>query len=222
MFVFRHASTFIHAMRVYTSIGIGVVAMLMLNACRKDGVAPYYNLPKEFSEYIVFPKGSYWVYEELATAKVDSIYQYRSDVVRKKAESKLGYNYDQYIAGYKSSLSSDSLRGFGFPDFNDQSFFVHEEFWLGDFLNMPRIFTSDPAVGKSVRYTENYSLEYEHFYDGFKVGGKVYHEVKVFHHPFNFFQGQSERIFFAKNVGIIRRELFNGEIWELKRHVINK
>jgi len=33
---------------------------------------------------------------------------------------------------------------------------------------------------------------------------------------------QPQTIYYAKNIGVIKKELFNGQVWELKRYFINK
>lgn len=181
-----------------------------------------YYIPDEFKAYIIFPKGSYWIYEEANTKEIDSVYIYRSESNIENGASKLGYNYEKYTSGYKSSLSEqDSVRGFGYPDLNDQNLFVYEEFRLNDFTNAPYTFFSGGSIAQTIKYTSDFAIQYESFYTSLKIEDDTYQNVKVFHHNINYFSYQSERIYFAENIGIIKRELFNGQTWQLKRYHIN-
>jgi hypothetical protein len=78
------------------------------------------------------------------------------------------------------------------------------------------------TVGESRRYAEDFALIYESHAEAMDINGVTYYSVMVFKHNIMIQPNQAERIFYAKNVGVIRRELFNGEVWQLKKYFINK
>jgi hypothetical protein len=185
-----------------------------------DNVPTHY-IGDEFKEYVVFPKGSYWVYEEVSTKEIDSVYLYRSETSIRNGASKLGYNYEEYLSGYTRSYFNDSVRGFGYPEFNNQEFYQYTEGSLLSFLNRPIIFMDGGAVGFEFNYAEDFAIEYEQHFETLSTADQDFENVKVFKHNVQYFQDQSQRIYFSKNVGIVIREMFNGEVWTLKRYHIN-
>jgi hypothetical protein len=184
---------------------------------------PTYLMSDEFKRYIVFPKGSYWVYEEVNSNSIDSVNLYRSELEMIDGMSKLGYSYQRFIGGSSSSFSpEDSVRYFGRPSFQDQNYYILEQFRLNDYLTSPYVFFDNKSVGFEFRYTDNITLVYEDFIPELEMNGITYSDVKVFSTNIQFFSYQSQRIFYAKDVGMIKRELFNGQVWQLKRYYINK
>lgn len=206
---------------IITSVIILLTSALSCSNCERNENVPIYYMSDEFKSYVVFPKGSYWVYEEVSSQALDSVYLYRSTIEIKNESDKLGYNYQEFLGIYKSSYLSDSISGFAYPEFDDQKFYEYTEGSLSDFLNRPIIFFGDNSVGYKHKYTDDFTVEYEAFLESMEIQGEVYGNVKVFKHNIQYFSYQSERIYFAKDIGIIKRELFNGQVWELKRHFIN-
>jgi hypothetical protein len=184
---------------------------------------PRYPIPEEPKPYILFPKGSYWIYEERNSSSIDSVYLYRSETEEVDAVAKLGYNFENYIAGYKSSFTGDSTRGFGAPFLSDETKWSYKESVMNTPLfELTLTFLHPVTVGESRRYAEDFALIYESFAEAQDINGVTYYSVMVFKHNIMIQPNQAERIFYAKNVGVIRRELFNGEVWQLKKYFINK
>jgi hypothetical protein len=177
----------------------------------------------DFKSYIVFKKGSYWVYEETSTNEIDSIFLHRSEIAAFNGAEDLGYNGEKFTAGYSSSLLvNDSIRGFAYPSLDQQKYYVYEEFRFSDFLYAPYVFFGSNDIGSVDRFQNNSKLIYENFFSALDINGKSYTDVKVFHNAIQNQSYQPERIFFAKGVGVIKKEMFSGKVWELKRYLINK
>ena len=174
-------------------------------------------MSEEFKSYTVFPNGSYWIYEELGTGMIDSVSVLKTEKIMRKDDS---YEFEWLVSSNLSSHLNDTVQRLGRPDFNYR-IYVLEELRLSDFLNSPIIFFDTSAVGFSNGYAEDFQIKYESFYETLDIQSVAHKDVKVFHHNIQYFPYQSQRVFFARNVGIIKRELFNGEVWELKRYYVN-
>lgn len=200
-----------------------LLVLLMYAACRPGAdPVPFYPIPEDAKHYVVFPEGSYWVYEEGNTLAVDTVRLYRSEVTKEDASSNLGYNYERLSVGFRSSLSGDSTRGSGKPFWSDPSLWSYEEFISPNLSNNFALVFLDPTVvGEVHRYAEDWAITLESESQSMKVAGVTYASVKVFKHNVMVFPNQSERVYFSKDVGIVKRELFNGEVWQLKTHFIN-
>jgi hypothetical protein len=174
----------------------------------------------EFKSYAVLPKGSYWIFEEVSTKEIDSVYLYKADVQMKNGESKLGYNYERIVAGFYCSRVDDSIRHFSYPERGDQKFYQLVEIWLSDFINASTIFFDPSEIGAELHYAEDFRTTYAAHFNELTIGGRVYNDVRVYSHNVQYYPNQSKKIYFAKNVGIVKRELYNGEVWEVVRYNI--
>lgn len=200
-----------------------VLLTLMHCTCTPEyGPVPFYPITEDAKHYVVFPKGSYWIYEEVNNGNIDSVYLYRSEVSRENGARDFGFDFELFTAGYGSSYTGDSTRGTGHPFHNDQNIWSYSEGSRSDPSGESAlIFLSPLNVSESRRYAEDFTLIFESQQESMKMDGVTYDSVKVFRHNIMVFANQSERIFFAKDVGIIKRELFNGQTWVLKKHFIN-
>jgi hypothetical protein len=196
---------------------------LLCCTCYKPDPVPYYPIPEESKQYIIFPKGSYWIYEESNSLNIDTVYLYRSEIEQFDGATDLGYNYKLYTAGFKSTFTGDSTRGFGGPFLSDQTKWAYREFIINSpLVQLILTFLHPLTVGETRRYAEDFALMYESHAEAMDINGVTYYSVMVFKHNIMIQPNQAERIFYAKNVGVIRRELFNGEVWQLKKYFVNK
>jgi hypothetical protein len=208
---------------ITNTIFLFFLTLLCCTCDNKPEAVPFYPIPDDSKPYIVFPKGSYWIYEEINSLTIDTVFLYRSETDRVNAATKLGYDYERYTAGYESSLTGDSTRGFGDPFHNDQKIWAYRESNMNSALaSLTLIFLNPLPVGESRRYAEDWTLKFESEAESLKVDGVTYSSVKVFKHNVMVFSNQSERAYFSKDVGMIRREQFNGDVWLLKKYFINK
>ena len=203
-------------------LGLMAVAILNTLTCstcnRLDPVITYY-MSKDFKQFIMFPVGSYWIYDEVYNGSQDSIYLFKSFYEITKASEKLGYDYERYQPHFSSTYLNDTLIGDTHPDRDRVNFYYYSQGSQKNIPNFPVLFFDSAAVNFEYNYAENYILKYENTYSSYVVQNTEYSDVRVYVHQTQFFPEQEKRIYYAKSVGIIRKEMFNGEIWELKKFV---
>jgi hypothetical protein len=149
----------------------------------------------------------------------DSIYLFKSLYEITKASEKLGYDYERYQPLFSSTHLNDTLFGYTHPDRDRVNFYYYSQGSLMNLPNLPVLFFDSAAVNFEFNYAENYILKYKSTYSSYEVQNIEYSDVRVYVHTAQFFPEQENRIYYAKSVGIIRKEMFNGEIWELKKFV---
>ena len=219
-----------NSMRFVGYVVYVIILVVLLNSCEgcKSDYGPYIPMPKEFKSYTVFPKGSYWIYKDSASMLLDSINEYDADYNKLGGNPNAYYINDVWIFSYKSTHHlNDSLHGFsGIDDYT--KFYVYSENIQTVIYDYPLYFDAD-TLNSKYQYNDYdggfVDVTYTKLMSSMAIGSNVFTDVKVFeqsklmpHVP----NTLTRRIFIAKNVGIIRRELFNGEVWELEKYFINK
>jgi len=203
------------------------IFIVLLNSCLDYGkLGPYIPMPVEFKSYTVFPKGSYWIYKDSASSLLDSINEWDTNYNKLGGETS-HYVNDVWIFSYKSTHRlNDSLHGFSGID-SYTKFYVYSENIQTVIYDYPLYFDAD-TLNSTYQYNDYYGgvieVAYTKYMSSMSIGSNVFTDVKVFeqsrllpHIP----NTLTRRIYIAKNVGIIRRELFNGEVWELQKYFIN-
>ena len=192
-------------------------------------------MPKEFKSYTVFSKGNYWIYKDSASALLDSINEY--DTYYEKSlhgDPSFEYGHDAWTFYYNSS--QQSTKSFQCKITLSENVRVFESFYLyvytedtqtGDDQFYPVYFNAD-TLNSTWHYGDHYEpvvITYKELIPSITIGSTVFTNVKMFEHSKlldGFPTTLTRRIYIAKNIGIIRRELFNGEVWELQKYFINK
>ena len=199
-----------------------VVFAPFVGCVNKPGPVPFYPVPPEVEPYFLFRKGSYWIYEETGSSKIDSVYLFRSQIIRMDGEEDFGYNYELYLSGFHRSSTGDSVRGYGQPFFSDEKIWMYEEEYLStDSPGSAATFLSPLMVGEVHSFGGDFGLTYESIADSMVLSNETFYAVMVFRQTATKSLNHTERIYYAKNVGVIKRELFNGEVWELKKYFIH-
>ncbi len=176
------------------------------------------RINNEFKSYTVFPKGSYWVYEETDWGGRDSVYLAKSEIAFDKE-----HNGEKFECLYISSrMNNDTIVGAAFPSEEVGRVYKYEENWIKDYSRRYVQYLDHYPAGYEFQYTDRLKVKYEGFLTNFEVKGVTYKDVKIFGQVITINALQTERIYWAKNVGIIRRETHLGHVWELKRFYINK
>lgn len=212
-------------MRVFiiTKFFLVLVLAPFLGCVKLPDPVPFYPVPEEVEPYFLFRKGSYWIYEEINSSKIDSVYLYQSKIIRQDGESDFGYNFELYLAGFYRSSTGDSIRGYGQPSFGDENIWMYEEEYFSTASPGSAITFLYPLnVGQRQRLGGDFAVSYESYLDSILLNGEKHYEVMQFRHAATMSPNHTERIYYAKNVGVIKRELFNGEVWDLKKYHIDK
>ncbi len=180
--------------------------------CDNDNDKPTYYLDHEIYDYIFFPLGSYWVYKDSATSLiVDSINLIWQEIkIGGKSYEPFKYEFFNQI---KYSLYLDSIFFCGGTAYTYEvdKTCIYTEKGITQFF-------SQKKVGDII-YSND--LLYENYLDSLMIGQNTFYKVKIF----KFINGNIEnykRIYWAYNVGIIKREFEDGKIWILEKYFINK
>jgi len=210
-----------------------IALVVLLNACEgcESDYGPYKPMSAEFKSCTVFPKGSYWIYKDSASTLLDSIIEYDTYHDKLGGSWNSFYSYDNWIFYYNSSRQSSFNRG-SYLRLNIRnhqeiySYLSYEDAKSGDYPFYPVYFDAD-TLDSTWEYgnsNEIVIVTYKKLMPSLTVDSNVFTSVKVFEHN-KLLNGSpntlTRRVFVAPNVGIIRRELFNGEVWELQKYFIN-
>jgi len=81
-------------------------------SCIKKNLPDYY-MDESFKSYVDFPKGSYWIYNEMNTNNRDSVFLFARKYFIVTNSRAYNYNYDEVDTKYFSSAINDTLSGGG-------------------------------------------------------------------------------------------------------------
>jgi len=199
--------------------------MLVLSGCcefcRVD--APTYVMDQDFKDYTLFPVGSYWIYSEDITKEYDSVYLYRQEVRMSDSYKIHSYKYEYFDQSLGSTFFNDTLSGGSAAErYYDTVYFSYAERYLSNFVVTNLQFFNKVAAGTTLDFSDDSQVKYTGELNSFVVGGIEYQNVRIFENRVLTDDRLPERIYYAKGIGVIRKELFNGQIWNLERHLINR
>jgi hypothetical protein len=180
----------------YKIIFLSFITLLFIAAdCSDYGDKEAVYLPQDFLDYVYFPPGSYWIYQDSVTNETDSIYLNDCHIVvyhnnfadfkYEKMTQNFSYNDEQIIATTAIYTTVYEYNGFGyFIDINKES----------------------PKVER--RYIGTY--------DSLKVNDTWYSHVVCVTEYDNYYY------YWVKNIGMVKRvKLQDSTILELKSYHIN-
>ncbi|MFN3403311.1 MAG: hypothetical protein ACK40G_04395 [Cytophagaceae bacterium] len=186
---------------------------------KKKDPKPTYYIDQEFKDYCDFKEGSYWIYERESDKTIDSLYLFQR-AERINDSKRLSYNFEEYSYQLFTSFYNDTLLNIGVALRGGitSSTQYYLQFYHAAFL----IFFSNASPGDSIDLTESMKAKYNYYYDSLQVSGKYYYQVKEF--EILIYQGEilPRKIYHSPNIGIIKKEDFNGSIWQIKRYNVNK
>jgi hypothetical protein len=203
---------------------------LLLSACCMDDcnffgreAAPTYLMDQDFKDYTLFPVGSYWIYAS-GSGEIDSVYLYRQDIGIDESRKIFPFNCEGFNQNLGSSYFADTLFGGGGVSLrsNDTTFYIYAERYLSNFLITNVQFFNQAKPGESLVFTSASELRYLSELDSYFIGKIEYTHVRAFENLIPTEARLPKKIFYARGIGIIRKELYNGQIWNLKRYFINK
>jgi hypothetical protein len=198
---------------------LALVPLLMATTCnKKEKEYPTYYMDQEFKDYTLFKVGSYWVYQDSASKQIDSVYLYKQEITINDRRKAVNYNYEQFTENLKSSLY-DTLVGEGLK-LSESGGFVYGILRLNDFTNYASSYFQTPTIGELDPLYR--IIKYQTYRNDTTISNKNYTQVKVFEANQQSFSYQSHKIFYSKHLGLVRKELFNGEVWNLIRHHVTQ
>lgn len=189
--------------------------------CKKDPKPTYY-LDQELKDYCYFTKGSYWVYEDTLNNFHDSEIVLESSF--EKVEIK-NYNLilEVLLVKYKSDFWNTIITSNGNPSISDLSASECVNYW-GD----PNIqsydcrYVSYSDSNKILNPIENSKIRFFNKLDSLTLNNKTYFNVKIFQNKTQTSAQTIKFIWYAKNIGIIKKEMFDGKVWLLKDYNVKQ
>ena len=184
---------------------------------KKETVYPTYYFGQEFRDYVIYKPGSYWIYQELATGEIDSIYLYKQSFYINKSTQKIDYNYEG-ISESKISSLHDTLTYSG-NVLGKNPCGEYKAITVNGFVNS-NVNYFEGEIGYSA-LTASYTF-YTEKKDSIEFNKLKFFEVKIFENAMQIFSNQPFKTYYSKHVGLVRTELFNGQVWNLIRYKVSQ
>lgn len=185
---------------------------------------PTFRMNSDFKDFVLFPVGSHWIYGQDGNTNRDSIYLSSQNMTINETRRAYPFNFEQFQQSMYTSFYDDSLLGFGGAvSYEDTSVcFVFTEGYLSNSQERNLQFYTRHKVGTTLQLTEATGATYLDSLSNYTVNGIKYSDVRVFECPD--FRGplMTKKIYYARGVGVIRKELFNGQVWNLLRYKVSQ
>ncbi|MDR1345586.1 MAG: hypothetical protein LBK03_02650 [Bacteroidales bacterium] len=170
-------------------LAIAISTALLAARCAKPAKC---YLDQETKDYLLFDVGSYWIFQDSATLKTDSIVITDIRYHITHAVSEGGNEIEAYSIDYACFYEDTNvlITGNLYSGCGTDNFKV-------DFLRNYFAYVSGNVgyIGAGVGY--------ENYYHSYMAGNCMYNDVKQFG-SFSMQQGQTHKIFFARHIGFIR------------------
>jgi hypothetical protein len=167
---------------------------------------PHYHFDPEFRAWATFKPGTWWTYRELSSSLRDSlsVMSYNENEQGGRCFSPYYDVYTMEIYSFMDSTGTHIWHGMAASD--STNYGTVDEYELGTRLIIlrPQI---DSLNGSNISVNR---------LDSFQLSsGFVYQNVISCTLDSTTSNTSVSRLFYARNIGMIRQEMFNGEIWEL-------
>ena len=189
--------------------------------CGRKNVNPTYYLTQDAKDYTVFKTGSKWVYKN--GNKNDTIALQKEETVLSQSKS-LGYIAEIYNSHLKSSYYEENLQ-YNLANMGKENLCSALLGYNSKPFGFRHLFVSGVELGQ----TWNGSVIYKSHYNNYLVGGIIYNDVREFTSTLQSENGGADTdsrvpksIWYARHVGIIKKELPNGEVWNLIAHEVKQ
>ncbi len=211
-----------------------LMPLIILISCGKP---EYIYLSDEFKSYTIFPAGSYWVYEKVNTRFIDTMIVESVSLEFHSEHAESNVKVESGNIKYQTKLSGKIIGHIGtinsFPNSCESMSSIliynstHDTLNTagGQFLDVGNEFFCCCEPGTFSWFDPIH--EYSGIIDSVIVGGVKFVTVRLFTTIIDdslFIQQNPNLVkksYFAKNVGLIKWEQFNGNVWELKEYFIN-
>lgn len=204
----------------------GLMILVCMAGCRKgeDEVTGPLLIPQEVKDYMYFEPGTYWVYIDSVSGRVDSVYVYQTthsfdtltlgknpkrayEIFVVKAHSEMD-GYDYYFE-VNTTYSA-----------NDNSIFnlFKEKLKPGHYVGQTVLFNYKPIKGQ-IFYEANATKTIIDIYNSFNLSGRIFYDVVQVYQDLSVIEVSNHaNCFFSKNYGLIRKELADSnQVWNLVR-----
>ncbi|CAN5877628.1 hypothetical protein BH11BAC7_BH11BAC7_15240 [soil metagenome] len=187
-------------------------------SCHRDqpGEPIYTPLNPEFKEWCAYKQGSWWAYKELASSNKDSIWvNYYSEDKVHGPDDFYFYRLVEHITSANDSFGTH----YYYADPGDPLYANPNEWALVENYNINQITLSQGrlyfATSGTLTIPPNMIST---ILDSFVLvsSGDIYYHVIQVTNSVSEYGNWIKTEYYARNVGVIRREMFNGEIWEVE------
>lgn len=189
--------------------------LILLSGCpAKKDPAPEFSISSNMKKCIRFGDGSYWIYKNTESELIDTVkvvfteyfkIDNHYNIDKDKVYSDLEYYYDYYNVTYESSYFKSEYDGSTGSIVTTYSEF-HPLY---------------PVI--STIYHDNIKNEFEldsgvlkrELIDELTLNGLTFNNVKKFYSTENQHPKKIKYSFFVPEIGLIKKEFYDGNIWEL-------
>jgi len=190
---------------IYSAVAVLVVGIL-LSTCKNPDV--YVSIDQETKDYCLFGQGSYWIYQDSATFKNDSII----------IENPIDYEQRSFGGGDNCYTGETySTRILFYSQDSTYNFIISLTSRVDDYLPEGiSVLCNDLKWGHATALYYHSGKVMESFPDGrkslnllekkdnYSINGVAYSNVKIFEHNYL----EEKRLYYwAKNIGLIRTEI---------------
>ncbi len=196
-----------------------VMLLIIGGSCEKET----YMIPDDFKQFFVFPAGSWWayknqfgVYDTLTLKSIDSKME-STNIGSGELHEEVTSKYHTINSGNMVARTFYGGKNGGKAIFHF-CFFKADESFFNDMTNFPVL-----ANNVHKLFACNVDVEWS-ILDSTIVNNDKYLQV-YFNQASNIPESLNLypfKCYFVKNIGLIKKELQNGEIWELVDYKINK
>jgi hypothetical protein len=199
-----------------------LVSILLFNgsSCNKEET-PFYKLDPVFLSYFAFPKDSWWTYMEIKTGKTDSFYVNKFQIENHN-NKKDGTAYERL--SYHLFSNNDTAYGDARPAIDPKQNSIY--YWYQEHYHAGPVgfdYSADrflyPARENEV-FNEIFYMRAH--YDTITVNKILYKDVYRTENTRQAYYNPIKSEYYCRNIGVIKREYFDGTIWELTNYHHNK
>jgi hypothetical protein len=207
-----------------------MIAALLFSGCKKDVTVDDSPLliPQAVKDYSFFLPGTYWVYIDSVSGRVDSIYVYETahsyDTLHYDATPRTVFEIyvvkaHSYMDGYDYYIEANATYSVNDPNYFD---IFEEKLKPGDYVGRTVLFIHKPYKNQ-VFYWGNSTNTVLEVYPSILLNGSTYKDVVQIYHDISAIDVSNHATnFIAKNYFIVRKEYADSnQVWELARsHII--
>jgi hypothetical protein len=204
-----------------------LLLIICFAGCKKDSSTENPEpllIPQEVKDYMMFQPGTYWVYIDSVSGRVDSLYVTET---KHEFDTLVIGSYPKRVYEIFVVKSHSSMDGYDYTfevnttySANDNDVFdlFEEKFKPGDYAGQTLWFIYKPYVGQ-IFYEGNATKMVKNIYPIFKLNNSVYYNVIEVYHDISAIDVSNHVTnYFASKFGIIRKELLDSnQVWNLAR-----
>ena len=197
-------------MKILNIISILLMVILLSNCDKKNKEPLYCLMQQEFKDYTVFTEGDYWVYMNNIGVK-DSIVLIKQTITQ-ETNNEVKYNYLHQLF-----LKNES------DTFRQITNFISNRCEYNLQNNNSILFFYPAVIGNysSMGLYQNYELKLVTILDSMEMYNKVYRDIMIFEDTISSYY-DFKKIYYSRNIGLIKKEEFDGTIWELINYNVNQ